>query len=307
MKRGSPAPAVIARWDDLRLLLAVADSGSLTAAAANSGASQPTLSRRIKALEASLETTLLRRVDDHYRLTPAGETIVGLVRQMAAAASAIERQVGANAESPTGRVRLATTECVAASWLVQQLPVLEQRYPDLELEILTDVGFADLTRREADIAIRIGVSGADGLHTEHVGSVRFDLYGSQHYLDRNGMPQTLDDLSHHVGIDSLRELARVPQAVAFREAMGGELPVACNSILGQLQGVRSGLGLMVLPRYLAIADAKLVPLLPQVFGSYRDLWLVCHADLLSTARFKVTWEFLRRALRADARQFSDAH
>ncbi|MEM7500404.1 MAG: LysR family transcriptional regulator [Pseudomonadota bacterium] len=294
---------MLSNWDDLRCLLAVADAGSLTAAARRLESSQPTLGRRMRALEASLDAPLLHRSHDRLTLTPLGETIVEIVRGMQSAVDDIERHAAGAAPAPAGLVRIATTECIASSWLVRQLPTLAARYPDVEVEILTGISMADIVRRDADIAIRVGLAGPDNLECLHIGSVEFGLYAGAEYLRRNPAPASLDELSEHTGFDSLRDLSGLPQVVEFRR-LAADSAFGFDSVLTQAAAARRGLGIVPLPKYVCVDDPGIERLLADEFALQRDLWLLTHPDLLRTPRYDVVWRFLQDALTRDSDVFA---
>ncbi len=290
-------------WENLRCFLAVAESGSLTAAASRAGASQPTLSRRIKALECELNGKLFRRMKDRYSLTPLGEVVFAQVTRMQSAVFDLERQVSGEAVQPRGRVRLATTECIASAWLVPRLGDLSRRLPEVELEILTGISMSDLMRKEADIAIRVGVSAPDPLESYRAGTVEFGLYGSAGYLESNGTPKSLAELPEHAMLESGGTLSGLPQVVQFRRSMFHEPSFAFNSILSQVEAAQQGLGLVPLPKYLTVDRPELHRVLPEAFAVRRDLWLVTHPDLLDTSRYRAVWSYLKEATLSDSSRF----
>lgn len=291
-------------WDDLRCFLAVAETGSLTAAANRLDSSQPTVGRRLKALESALDAVLVRRVKDKYLLTPLGETVLNLAQGMELAVFDIDRHASGVEVTPGGRVRIATTECIASTWLVRKLPELAEKFPDVEVEILTGISMADLMRREADIALRVGVSGPEELECYRAGIVDFGLYGSDAYFKQHASPNTVEDLVDHVGFESLGSLSGLPQVIKYREVIRRHIPFAFDSILTQREAVLNGLGIMTLPKYLCYGVKHVTRVLASDFTVRRDIWLLTHPDLLRTPRVDVTWRYLQAALQRDARVFS---
>ena len=295
---------MLSNWDDLRCFLAVAEAGSLTGAARLLDSSQPTLSRRMKALEKSLDATLVRRSADGLSLTPLGELVAALARDMQRLTHDVERHASGQVPSESGRVRIATTECIASSWLIRQLPEVARRFPAIEFEIVTGIGMADLMRRDADFALRVGVAGPDELESHHAGVVQFGLYASSEYLASRPAPVSLDDLSEHVGFESLRELSGLPRVLKFRELISPDVPYAFDSILTQLAAMRSGLGIVPLPKYLCRGIDGIERVLESEFALRRDLWLLTHPDLLQAPRFGVIWRLLKECLDRDSGWFA---
>lgn len=294
---------MLTNWDDLRCLLAVAEAGSLTSAARRLESSQPTLGRRMRALEASLDAPLLHRSSDRLTLTPLGETVVDIARGIQSAVDDIERHAAGSVPTPAGLVRIATTECIASSWLVRQLPRFAASYPEIEIEILTGISMSDIVRREADIALRVGLAGPDNLECLRVGSVEFGLYAGKSYLRQNPAPSSLDELSEHAGFDSLRDLSALPQVVEFRR-VAADHSFGFDSVLTQAAAVRRGLGIVPLPKYVCAHDPDVERVLGGDFALQRDLWLLTHPDLLRTPRYSAVWRFLKDALSKDAHVFA---
>ncbi|MCB1739374.1 MAG: LysR family transcriptional regulator [Gammaproteobacteria bacterium] len=289
-----------ADWNDLRSFLAVAENGSLTGAGHSLGLSQPSIGRRIKSLELAMQARLLSRSGQRYALTCAGEQVYHHARSMRDAADEMERKVAGLDSSIAGAVCIATTECLAAAWLVRQLVSLGRRHRGIQVEISVGLGMARLHDREADLALRVGTVGDEGLESTRVARTSFGLYASRRYLQSHGEPQSLESLRRHRVIDSLLELGDVPQARLLKAHIRqNRVALSTNSIVAQLQLVRGGGGIAALPRYLVADAPDLVQVLTRDFAVQRDLFLVQHRDLVPTARFKAVRSFLVRALKRD--------
>lgn len=288
-------------WDSYRYFLAVAETGSFSAASRRLRVSQPTIGRQIQELETRLEARLFERSPQGYALTPAGRHIHELARQMEREALSIERRVSGEDARPIGRVCIATTECLGTFWLAAKLPELRRRCPGVEIELVLGIPMVDLLRREADLALRVGSPGSEELVGGRVGTAAFGLYGSQSYLAVHGEPKSLADLAGHTVIESTREIANLVQAQRLREvaAMAG-VALRCNSLLAQLAAVRAGLGLLALPIYTIQNTPELRRVLVEDFDLELDLWLLTHRDLRTTARIRAVRDFLASEIRRDA-------
>ena len=156
-------------WSILRDFIAVAETGGLSQAARRLRVSQPTLSRRIAALEEQLKAQLFQRTPRGLSLTDAGEHVLVGARRVEEEALAIERQADAAQQTLTGTVRLTVTESLGALWLPQKLAAFHAQYPGVCVEVLVDNRAANLVRREADIAIRLFRPDQPDLIARHVG------------------------------------------------------------------------------------------------------------------------------------------
>ena len=221
-------------WNDIRYFLAVAHTGSLSAAARAARVSQSTVSRRIRELESRLGARLFERLDQGYLLTEAGKNIVDMATSMERAASNIELEIGGESLHPIGSVRLTTTEGLGACWLAERLPRFWEAYPQIEIDLVIGEGLIDLQRREADIALRIGTPGSDALAGRPLGCIECGLYASRAYLEERGTPTCVDDLAHHTVIESMGELAEVIQVRRLREISKiASVSMRSNSMLTQ--------------------------------------------------------------------------
>jgi len=297
---------MIDSWEDVRCFLAVANGGSLSAAARQLQVSQPTMGRRIKSLERQLDARLFSLTSDGYVLTSLGAQLYEIAQQMEQAVLSIERRVSGEEDALDGRVCIATTECIAVSWLVAQIPEFNRRWPDIEIEIITSIKLHNLFRRESDVALRVGNPGSEKLIGQQIGEVSFGLYGAEHYFAQRGEPGSLSDLTGHTFIESSGELVDLAQAQQLREAtQGAPAPILCNHVLTQLALARAGLGLVAMAKYLTVTAPELRRIVPDEFDIRLDLWLLTHRDLKDTARFRVVRDYLTESARRDRAVFTD--
>lgn len=287
-------------WDDYRFFLAVAQAGSLSAAARRLRVSQPTVGRRLADLERRLGAKLVVRGVDGYSLTEAGARIRGLVEQMEREAASIERRVTGEDARPEGRVVLATTEGLASCWLAPRLGRFRDRFPGIDLGLLVGIRTVDLLRREADIALRMGNPGSDELIGQRAGRIACGLFAAPGYLATRGEPHGLDELHRYTIIESTCEIANLRQAARLRElARGAAVALSCNSVVAQIAAAEAGLGLLALPCYMARRVPGLRQVLADAFAVEVELWLLTHRDLRRTARVRAMLDFLVEEIRAD--------
>jgi len=285
------------QWDDLRYFLGVARTGSLTRTAADLRVSPSTVSRRIAALEADLGTRLFSHHQTGYFLTDQGRDVLARAEAVEERALELERGAAGLDTSPSGVVRLATAENLATRLIIPALPKLVESYPGIRLEIVTGVDRVGLSRREADLALRLVRPDTGNLTRRRVGAMAHAVYGSADYLARHPAPEndpfsgralvTWDDA--HAHLPAARWVAE--NAPAVRSVL------AASSLAAQGSAVRAGLGLGVLPCFLFHRQSQLVQVVPPSQVIVEDLWLIAHADLSASARIQAVGEFLAETVR----------
>ncbi len=288
-------------WSILRDFIAVAETGGLSQAARKLRISQPTLSRRIAALEEQLKAQLFQRTPRGLLLTDAGEHVLAGARRVEEEALAIERQAEAAQQTLTGTVRISVTEGVGALWLPKHLAAFHIKYPGVCVEILVDNRAANLVRREADIAVRLFRPDQPDLIARHVGEMVMGLYASKDYLARHGVPTEVAHLRSHflVGFDEgmvqrnkdVQRLERcfTPEKIVHRS----------SSFVGQASATLAGIGIGIHDCVLADAEPKLQRIMPETFDHRMEIWLVTHADMRRSARIRAVYDFLAEILAAD--------
>ncbi len=300
----SPAGASPVRqldWSALRDFLTVAECGTLSAAARSLGVSQPTLTRRMTALEESLGSDLFHRSPRGLALTAAGEALLGPVREMESGAQAVELVARGSETSLAGSVRVTMTEGLALAWLPPELARLRRLHPRIDVEVIVKNTALNLLRREADIAIRLGRPRQQmELVTRRVGELVLGLYASRAYLEENGEPGTLDDLAAHTGI-AFDEAEMYTGAGSWVESILGDAHVAyrANTLSAQRAAIRAGVGIGPQTCMIAAEDPELVRVVPEVEVRL-EIWLVTHPGLRRTARVGAVFDFLAERLSASA-------
>lgn len=293
-------------WDAYRYFLAVADTGSLSAAARSLEVSQPTVGRQVQVLEQALNVRLFDRRPDGYVTTEAGLRILELVRDVEGTMQVIERRVGGENGKLAGKVRLTAAQGIGTYWLPEHIHRLTRQFPDIEIELLVCVPTLDLARHQADIAVRLGDPGDDSLIGRCVGKANFGLFAAESYLERNGEPRSLDALARHDVIESIGEIANLPQAKLLRGYTAGQKRVgfACDNLLTQVSAMVAGCGLLAIPLYMADAAPNIRRVLADSFDVEVDLWLLTHRDHKETARVRAVIDHLCDSLRRDQKRLS---
>lgn len=292
-------------WNDLRYFLSVTRTGSLTGAAAALHVSQSTVSRRITALEESLGTQLFVRHATGYFLTDRGQDVLRRAQAVEDSIMALEKGLTGLDNSASGVVRLATAETLAVSLIIPALPEFSARYPHLRLEIITSTDMVDLPRYEADLALRLVRPSHGNLVIQKLGSMASAVYGSVDYL-RQHPPAENPPVGGRRFVVWDKSFAHLPSATWLAERAYDLNPaLVTTSVAAQYAAVKAGIGLALLPCFLAAENDDLIQVIPseQVFSE--DLWLVTQADLRQSLRIRVVAEFLKVLLARHQSAFSD--
>lgn len=272
-------------WEDVRVFVALARAGSLSAAARELGISHATVGRRIAALEGTLRRPLFDRRADGYVLTAGGAAVLDLAAEMDERALAIVRRVGGH-EGLTGTVRLTAVEIIAERFLIPRLDEFHRRHPGIELEIVTDTRSLSLAKREADLAVRLAQPRAGELVTRRLARIANGVYVAPR-----------GNRSAWIGYDD--SMADIPEAVWLaRNAAGERVVLRTNSLAAQLAAVRAGFGKALLPRLFAEEDG-LVSLKAPAAPPVREAWLVVHRDLKDVPRVRAVIDAVASAFAAE--------
>lgn len=270
-------------WNELKFFLAVARSGGLSGAAAVLGTSASTVSRHVDALERRTGRKLFLRQQSGYALTDDGSELLALAGQVEQAMAAAAAPAGAQ-RAVSGVVRLATTEMLAQFLVAPRLSALRTLHPALRVELDIAMAAVNLSRREADLALRMAApdDGAGDYIARRIGKVDFALYCAA---------AVSHDSDDYISWDGAWD--GLPMAAALRTAFDGKPPVlACNSLPTQIAAARSGVGAAMLPCFIGDAEPALQRMGRLATPVSRDLWLVYHRDLKASLRVQAMAAFL---------------
>ena len=288
--RAAPARERAARleWGHLRFFLELARAGSLSSAARRLGVDRNTVARRVAALEEELGLPLFDRGPQGWTQTDAGEELSALAHRVEEDVLALARHADATDREVSGMVRLTTSSHVAIHLLAPELPALRARYPGLVLELAADQRHFDLTRREADLALRVGRPRDSGLVARKLADVAYGLYASSTYL--GGRTAVDFGRDRFLGLDDA--LAGTPQERWLaREGPQRRVVFRCNSSTALAAAARSGMGVALLPCFLAEDDAGLCRLSGPTPVTH-EIWLLVHGDLRRTPRVRAVIEWV---------------
>lgn len=273
-------------WGDLRFFVELARSGSLSATARRLRVDHSTVARRVAALEADLGVKLFDRLPRGYALTPEGEEVADLAGRLEEDAFAIERFAQGRSAEPSGTVRLSAPPAFASHFIAPRLGGFRDRYPGVVLELVGDARAVSLTRREADLALRLTRPEDDGLVTRRVGTMGYGLYAARSYAEGRP-PDSWGVIAYDESLD------HVPQQRWLRTVAAGR-PVVfrANELASLCAAARAGLGIAALPHFLGRSDPGLVRVPAEPVPPGRELWLLVHPDLRRAARVRATMDFL---------------
>jgi DNA-binding transcriptional LysR family regulator len=287
-------------WNDLRYFLAVRRAGSLAGAARALKVEHSTVSRRLAALEEALGAKLFLRGPDGFTSTPAGDALAPHAEAMEAAAQAVTRKVAGGDERASGTVRLTTSE-VFSGFVVKRLGPLRARHPDLLVEVLSGNNPYDLSKGEADVAIRIMTTNDPDLRVRKLADCGWSLYAAKGYVDHRGAPPSPGRLAGHDVIGFDETLAKVPGALWLdAHAEGARVVMRASSIMSVLNACLAGMGVSVLPCLLGDVEPTLVRLAPAILGA-RPMFLVVHPDRATVARVRVVMDYIAEIMAAESK------
>ncbi len=296
-------------WDKLRIFHAVADAGSLTHAGDILHLSQSAVSRQIRALEESLNCTLFHRHARGLILTEQGELLFDATKSISKRLDAASARIRDSEEEVFGELRVTTTFGFGTLWLAPRLPQLYEKYPDLKIDLILEERVLDLPMRQADVAIRMKEPSQADLIRKRLMSVHMQFYATRDYLEKNGTPRNLSDISNHRLICQNSESSQASAgAQLVREVMSHDVGsfLTVNNYFGILQGVLHNLGIGILPDYVTHDFPQLVQVFTDVEANEVPVFLAYPEELRHSKRIAVFRDFVTEEIIAHRRRLRDA-
>ena len=290
-------PDPLADWELQRAFLAVIREGSLSAAARVLQVAQPTVRRRLDALEKALGSALFTRSPTGLHPTPAAHELTRHAETMAAAAEAFARAASGAEDDRAGTVRISCSEVMGVEVLPLLLAPLQAEHPRITLELSLTNRVEDLLRHEADLAVRAAPLTQGAVVARKAAGVRLGLFAHRDYLARAGTPQSWAELPHYALIGPDRDTATL-RAVSLGDAplRRSMFSMRTDNQLAQLAAIRAGMGIGVCQAPLAARDPALVAVLPELYTHTMDTWVVMHEDLRRVRRVGRMFRHLVQAL-----------
>lgn len=279
-------------WDDLRFLLALRREGSLGAAARLLKVEPSTASRRLSALETALGVQLAARTPEGLVLNEAGLLASDLAETIDRGVEDLLGRIGGEDQRPEGTVRLATTESMAI-FLMRGLVSLREEHPKLHVELVLSSAAHDLTRCEADIAVRFFRETNPTLIARKVGEVGWSVYASREYVNRKGIVPGPDVALDDVAVVGYNDpVSRAPGPVWLSaNTRPHQLVLKCDSVAAVMNAVRTGMGVSVMPCFSAVGEPGLVRLTPAVVAN-GEVFVVIPPTHRDTRRIRVVMDHI---------------
>ena len=284
-------------WDDVRYFLAAARGGSVRAAAKRLGVNHATVLRRIAQLEERLGAQMFEKLPSGYRLTAAGEEVLELAIQMETSSLQLETRVFGRDESVRGLLRVTLTPMLATHLLMPDLADFARLHPDIEMEIQSSGELANLTNREADVAIRV-VYDRKTLPLNLHGLKGPELFGGV-YLSRDRLAASRTGAPAPIRWIII-SMHGIPDWASEGEVRTAGVPFRVTDAAAEIAAVRQGLGITTLPCFVGDADPLLVRVPGTDLHMYGTLWVLTQGETRKTKRVRLFTEFISRRLAAHA-------
>jgi DNA-binding transcriptional LysR family regulator len=286
-------------WNAIKLFLVVREKADLQQAARTLGLSHSTVFRQLKTLEQDIGARLFERVGGRYGLTEAGEALLLHAQAIAGSFDEISREVAGRDQKLSGVVRLTAPTSFSYTFLPEYLASFRQEHPEVQVELLVSNEEANLSHRQADIAVRVATAPPDHLVGRLVRSIKWGVYAS---TDATHVPRELDELVQFKLLGPAGKL-RTHRAFEWVERhLATQIGSRCDDFVAMARCAEAGLGLAVMP------DDLQSPGLQRLFtfapAGENSLWMLTHPDLRQVQRIKALMSHLAEAFRADSRLVS---
>ena len=278
-------------WDKLRIFHAVASAGSFTHAGQTLGLSQSAVSRQISALEEEISTPLFQRHARGLTMTDEGELLFSAVTDVLGRLAAAEEALKNVNDAPRGALKITASHGIGAYWLLPRLGQFLAQYPEVEVHLVMDDKELDLAQREADLAIRMRAPVQADLIQRKLFTVHYHMYAAKSYLKDHPAPKSLEEIADHsiivygeTAVPEIRDINWLLESFKKNAKPGsnGKI-IRINNITGILQATEAGLGIGVVPDFVAAEHPKLERVLPEVNAPGFDVHLV-YADALRQSK-----------------------
>lgn len=289
-------------WSDLRIFLAVAREGSTLAASRLLNMNQTTVSRRIEALEHALGLGLFTRTTRGFALTPQGQALLARIEAVEVAALDVDVEATRLTRDLSGSIRVTAPEATMTHLISPIILAYRRLHPEVRFENLSAEHRISLEKGEADIAFRAaqGELGSDSLISVRLPSIKWGVYCSEAYGERNGVPQSMDDLKHHEIVAYSGLVATLHFSLVFMSFVpDSQVATTSNSIPNLAGAVRAGLGVGLLPMMVGRATPGLVLCFPPPVETDSHYWLVASPEAYQQPRVRSFMAFATEQIRKD--------
>lgn len=291
-----PNAASSIAWDDFRLIKAIAEARSLPAAAELVGLNHSTVFRRLGQIEESIGTRLFERHRSGYVPTPAGEEMAALAERLETDIAGFTRRLAGREIQPAGELRVTTNDTLLVELLTPLFATFMRQCPEIRLDVLLGNQALNLSKRDADVAIRATDSPPENLIGRRAARIGWALYGRSSDFPGAGVPaeESLRDrpwISLGDQFGAFKVVQHVQKTVAPEKVV-----YKINTVLGLTEAVEAGIGIGYLPCFIADKRPALRRLGPPQAGYAADLWLLTHPDLRQSPRVRLFLDFMAAEL-----------
>jgi DNA-binding transcriptional LysR family regulator len=277
-------------WDDFRYVKAIAETKSLAGAAESLGVNHSTVFRRLGQIEQQLGSRLFERGRAGYALTPCGEEMVALAERVGEDIVSFERKVTGQDLRPSGELRITTSDVMLLHLLTDVLIGFRRAYPEIVLDIVVSNRVLNLSKRDADVAVRATYQGPEGLAGRRAARIAWAVFGPKE-LAKNPFDFRTDGRQHNW--IAFADVSSIAKALKWLKEHVDEdrIVFKMNTMVGLAEAAAGGVGVALLPCFVGSAVpglAQLSPALPELEG---ELWLLTHPDLRNTARVRAFLDY----------------
>jgi DNA-binding transcriptional LysR family regulator len=279
-------------WDDIRFFIVLCRTRSFVAAGSELKVTHSTVSRRLSALEASLQTQLFFRTEKGCRLTPAGEKLLPYAEQLESTIAFLEEEVSGKDKQLSGSIRIGAPDGFGNCFLAPRLGKFQRTHPALEVELVAVPMYSSLAKREIDILITIRKPAGGHIIAKKLPSYRFGLFATRKYLKGKSPIKSPGDLQRHRLIGYIEDLLYDEELNFINEVSPGVRPqFRSSTIIGQMNSILADNGIGLIPYFMAHTEGSLVNVLPG-FSIDRTFWIQFNPDSRRIARVRATIDFI---------------
>ncbi len=293
-------------WDDIKIFLEVVRTERLSEAAKRLSVDASTISRRLHKLEESLSTKLFERTVEGHILTKDGKRLLNFASQMEQNAQNAFEVIKSHNRDNAGCVRIGVTEAFGNFFIAPNLRKLQQEFPLIQIDLLPFSRFVKISRNEADIAIAVEKPKGTSMIVTKLCDYKLQLYAQKDYCQQFAHPIALTQLNEHPWVSYVDNLLFTEQLAYLKEVFATQVsqPITpvfrSTSIIGQYNAIKSGLGIGILPCFLAEQDKSLVKLCAHDISIIRSFYLVTHPESKRLSHVSTVWNYLKKITQAKA-------
>ncbi len=281
-------------WDDIKIFLEVARTERLSEAAKRLSMDTSTVSRRLHKLEEQLATQLFERTTDGHQLTGDGKVLVRSARRMEQDAQVAFSDIKQNNADNSGKVRIGVTEAFGNFFIAPNLMPLCEQAPKIQIDLLHFARDVKISRNEAEIAIAVERPKSTSMIVNKLTDYKLQLYANKHHAKALKKIKHVSELAEQSWVGYVDNLLFTQELAYLKDLSENIIPTfQSTSIISQYNAIKSGLGVGILPCFLADKDPELVKILPEQITISRSFWLVTHPEIKRLSRVETVWQYLK--------------